>query len=175
MFSAPTWARWSIDLPACNKAVDPEDTSEEAKTLRGEQQACNEEHTGIFPMPGLEAGDAATVFAGGSNIAIPAKSQHQELAQNLMRIIFSEEYQTMLAQNGLIPANTDYASALGDDVYAQAAIAAALPAKLTPPAEKWADVEGARILEDFFQKIAGGADLAEASAEADQLIADTLN
>ena len=115
------------------------------------------------------------MFAGGSNIAIPAKSQNQELAKSLMRIIFGEEYQTMLAQNGLIPANTEYASALGDDVYAQAAIAAALDAKLTPPAEKWADVEGARILEDFFQKVAGGADIADAAAETDQLIADTLN
>lgn len=175
MFSAPTWARWSIDLPECNKGVDPEDTSEEANTARAEQQACNEEKTGVFPLPGMSADEPATVFAGGSNIAIPAKSQHQELATNLMRIIFSEEYQTMLAENGLIPANGQYAGAMGDDVYAQAAVAAALGAKLTPAAEKWADVEGARILEDFFQQIASGADLEEAAAEADQLIADTLN
>ena len=25
MFSAPTWARWSIDLPECNKGVAAED------------------------------------------------------------------------------------------------------------------------------------------------------
>ncbi|HEY3436066.1 MAG TPA: extracellular solute-binding protein, partial [Actinotalea sp.] len=109
MFSAPTWARWSIDLPECNKAVNPDDKSDAAKALRTEQQTCNESKTGIFPLPGLEAGKAATVFAGGSNIAIPAKSQHQDLAKNLMRIIFSEQYQTMLAKNGLIPANTKYA------------------------------------------------------------------
>jgi N,N'-diacetylchitobiose transport system substrate-binding protein len=175
MFSAPTWARWSIDLPECNKGVDPEDTSDEATALRAEQQACNEEKTGVFPLPGLEEGSSATVFAGGSNIAIPAKSENQELAKSLLRIIFGEEYQTMLAQNGLIPANTTYAGAMGDDVYAKAAIDAALGAKLTPAAEKWADVEGDRILEDFFQKVAGGADLAQASAEADQLLADTLN
>lgn len=175
MFSAPTWARWSIDLPECNKGVDPEDQSEEANALRAEQQACNEEKTGIFALPGLEAGTAATVFAGGSNIAIPAKSQHQELARSLMRIIFGEEYQTMLAQNGLIPANTEYADAMGDDVYATTAVQAALGAKLTPAAEKWADVEGARILEDFFQKIASGADVATTAAATDQLIADTLN
>ncbi len=36
-------------------------------------------------------------------------------------------------------------------------------------------MEGARILEDFFQQVASGADLEEAAAEADQLIADTLN
>jgi N,N'-diacetylchitobiose transport system substrate-binding protein len=175
MISAPTWARWSIDLPECNKGVDPEDKSEAAKALLAEQQACNEEKTGVFPLPGLEQGEAAPVFAGGSNIAIPAKSGNQELARDLLRIVFSDEYQTMLAENGLIPGNSDHAAALGDDVYAKAALAAAVDAKLTPAAEKWADVEGARILEDFFQQIAGGADIAEASAEADELLADTLN
>ncbi|MGY1604731.1 extracellular solute-binding protein [Geodermatophilus sp. SYSU D00815] len=175
MFSAPTWARWSIDLPQCNKGVDPEDTSPEAEALRAEQQACNEELTGVFPLPGPVAGEPATVFAGGSNIAIPAMSQNQDLARNLLEIIFSEEYQTMLAENGLIPGNSTYADALGDDAYAQAALDAALSAKLTPAAEKWADVEGARILEDFFQEVAGGADLAEAAARADELITETLN
>lgn len=175
MFSAPTWARWSIDLPQCNKAVDPDDTSEEAKALRGEQQACNEEHTGIFPLPGLEEGSYANGFAGGSNIAVAAKSKHPELAKNLLRIIFSEEFQNMLGENGLIPGNTEYAASMGDDVYANAAVAAALNAKLTPAAEKWADVEGDRILEDFFQQLATGADVKEAAAETDQLLEDALN
>jgi N,N'-diacetylchitobiose transport system substrate-binding protein len=175
MFSAPTWARWSIDLPECNQGVDPTDESEEAQALRAEQQACNEEKTGIFPLPGDSEGEPATVFAGGSNLAIPAKSQHQDLARDLLEIVFSEDYQTMLAENGLIPGNSQYAEALGDDVYAQAARDAAVDAKLTPAAEKWADVEGARILEDFFQEVAGGADIADAAARADQLIAETLN
>ena len=175
MFSAPTWARWSIALPECDKGVDADDTSEQGKALLAEQQACNEEKTGVFPLPGLEAGEPATVFAGGSNIAVPAKSQHQDLAKDLLRIVFSEEYQTMLAENGLIPGNSAYSSALGDDVYSKAALAAAVDAKLTPAAEKWADVEGARILEDFFQQVAGGADLKTASAEADQLLTDALN
>ncbi|GEK23183.1 extracellular solute-binding protein [Cellulomonas xylanilytica] len=175
MFSAPTWARWSIDLPQCNKAVDPDDTSEEAKVLRGEQQACNEEHTGIFPLPGLEEGSVANGFAGGSNIAVAAKSKNPDLAKNLLKIIFSEEYQNMLGENGLIPGNTEYAASMGDDVYAKAAVAAALDAKLTPAAEKWADVEGDRILEDFFQQLATGADVTEAAAETDQLLEDALN
>jgi N,N'-diacetylchitobiose transport system substrate-binding protein len=175
MFSAPTWARWSIDLPECNKGVDPEDQSEEAVAARAEQQACNEEKTGIFPLPGPSEGEPATVFAGGSNLAIPAKSQHQDLARDLLEIVFSEEFQTMLGQNGLIPGNSAYADSLGDDVYASAARDAAVDAKLTPAAEKWADVEGARILEDFFQEVAGGADIADAAAKADGLLAETLN
>src|SRR5690606_3696367 len=163
------------DLPECNKGVDPDDASDEAQTLRAEQQACNEEKTGIFALPGQKPGTPAVVSAGGSNIAIPAKSQHPELAASLMRIIFSAKYQDMLAQNGLIPGNSDHASGIGEDEYAQAALLAALGARLTPPAESWAEVEGERVMEDFFQKIATGADPAEAAAQADQLIADILN
>ena len=104
MFSAPTWARWSIDLPECNKGVDPDDTSDEANALRAEQQACNEEKTGVFPLPGLQEGDA------GDGVRRRLQHRHpREVAstrsspRNLVRIIFSEEYQTMLAENGLIP------------------------------------------------------------------------
>ena len=174
MFSAPTWARWSIDLPQCNKGVAADDKSDAAKALLAEQQACNEEHTGVFALLGA-TGDVAPVFAGGSNIAVAANSKHPELAKNLLRIIFSAEYQKMLGSKGLIPANTDYVSSLGDDVYSKAAIAAAVAAKLTPPAVKWADVEGDRILEDFFQKIAAGADVKETAAATDKLISSTLN
>ncbi len=175
MFSAPTWARWSIDLPACNKGVAADDKSDAAKALLGEQQACNEEHTGIFPLPGIEADSYANGFAGGSNIAVAAKSQHPELAKSLLKIIFTADFQNMLGQNGLIPGNTEYADSMGDDVYAKAAVAAALNAKLTPAAEKWADVEGDRILEDFFQKLATGADVKETAAATDQLLEDALN
>jgi N,N'-diacetylchitobiose transport system substrate-binding protein len=175
MFSAPTWARWSIALPECDQGVDPDDTSPEAEALLAEQQACNEERTGVFPLPGEEPGTPATVFAGGSNLAVPTLSQHQEEARDLLRTIYGEEFQTMLAENGLIPGNSTYADALGDDAYAQAALAAAVDAKLTPAAERWADVEGARILEDLFQQIAGGADVAQAAAEADRLLEETLN
>ena len=106
MFSAPTWARWSIDLPQCNKAVDPDDTSEEAKALRGEQQACNEEHTGVFPLPGLDEGSYANGFAGGSNIAVAAKSSTRSWPRASCGSCSAEEFQNMLGENGLIPGNT---------------------------------------------------------------------
>ena len=175
MFSAPTWARWSIDLPQCNKGVAKDDTSDAAKAALKEQQACNEEHTGVFPLPGIEAGSYANGFAGGSNIAVAAKSKHPELAESLLKIMFTKEFQEMLGQNGLIPGNTEYASSMGDDVYAKAAVAAALNAKLTPAAENWAKVEGDRILEDFFQQLATGADVKTAAAAADKQIEAALN
>ena len=55
------------------------------------------------------------------------------------------------------------------------AIAAAATAKLTPAAENWASVEGARILEDFFIGVASGGDVAQLAADADKAITETLN
>src|SRR5690625_3770333 len=109
---------------------------------------------------------------GGSNIAISAASEKQDLARDLMRIIFSEEYQTMLAENGLGPANTTLMDAFVDlnPVVNEPAADAALGSKLTPAAPGWAAFEGANILEEFFGKIAEGGDVADLAAEYDELL-----
>ena len=95
------------------------------------------------------------MFAGGSNIAISAKSKNPELSKELMKIIFSAEYQQKLGGAGLGPANSDYVSSLGDDEFAKALIDSASNSKLTPAAPGWAAVEASMVLEEFFGKIAG--------------------
>ena len=153
---APGWARWSIG--------DPD----------GEGVVWNDDKFGVFVLPGVDGG-AAPVFAGGSNIAISAASQKQEGARELMKLIFSAEYQQLLGENGLGPANLDYASALGDDQFAAALIESAAGSKLTPAAPGWAAVEGAGLLEEFFGKVAAGGDTAALAAEYDEQITALLN
>lgn len=148
MFMAPSWAQGSIEL--------------------------DEGKFGPLALPGADGG-AAPVFAGGSNIAISAASPDQDLAKELMKIIFSDDYQLMLAENGLGPANSTFNSEMGDDAFAEAAIAAAESAKLTPPAPGWAGFEGSGELEDFFAGIYQGKDTAEAAAEFDAAIEKALN
>jgi len=160
---APGWARWSIGDLVTNDAGD-----------EVRDGMADMEKFGIFGLPGVDGG-LAPVFAGGSNIAISATSQHPELAENLMRIIFSEDYQTMLAQNGLGPANAQYVSALGDDEFAQTMIDTAAASKLTPAAPGWAAVEAAFVYEELFQKIAEGGDVAALAAEYDEIITPMLN
>lgn len=156
--SAPSWAYWSI--------VADEDQAETALT----------NSLGYFALPGADGG-AAQVFAGGSNIAISAKSAHPELAESALKIIFSDEYQQILAENGLVPAK----QSLGDQVAAAtpelaAVIAeAAANAKLTPASPKWADVEAARLLQDFFVKIATGGDIPSLAEQLDLDIEAILN
>ena len=129
---------------------------------------------GVFALPGSD-GQPAPVLLGGSDIAIAAKSANQELAQNAVELMLSDDYQTILAQNGLTPAKTSLAPLLGDDEYAQATIAAASNAKLTPAAPGWALVEGSRVLEDLFSQIAQGGDVAELAADADEQMNGQLN
>lgn len=159
---APGWAYWSLGLPS----EDDPDVLE-----------WDDETFGVFALPGVEEGTVAPVFAGGSNIAVSASSEKQELARDLLRIIFSEEYQTMLAANGLGPANSRYVDAfveLNPTVNGPAA-EAALGSKLTPAAPGWAAVEGATLLEEFFGRVAEGGDVAELAAEYDDQLTALLN
>lgn len=135
----------------------------------------NDEKFGYFALPGADGG-VAPVFAGGSNIGISAASQKVEGAKDLMRIIFSEEYQLMLSENGLGPANLDYTDAYVDLApQNQAALDAASNAKLTPAAPGWAAIEEAQILEDYFQAVAEGGDVAALAAEYDEQINGLIN
>jgi N,N'-diacetylchitobiose transport system substrate-binding protein len=157
--SAPSWVKWSILAPT------------DAETPGCPDQEAN---LGVYALPGKDGG-AAQVFAGGSNIGISAKSQHPELALDAMKIILSDEFQTIYGENGLVPAKLSLADTLGTDEVAQAIASAAGNAKLTPASPKWADVEAAGILQDLFVKIAQGGDVAALAADADQEIEDILN
>jgi len=160
---APGWAHWSIgDL-----APDPAD---DTKTIA----TWNDDVFGTFVLPGADGG-VAPVFAGGSNIAISAASKNQAASKELLKIVFSADYQQLLGENGLGPANLDYASSLGDDQFAAALIESAADSKLTPAAPGWAAVEGSGLLEEFFGKVNGGGDVAALAAEYDAKIDELIN
>lgn len=157
--SAPSWVKWSILAPADAEAPGCPD---------------QEANLGVYALPGMDGG-AAQVFAGGSNIGVSAKSAHPELAVDALKIILSDEFQTIYGENGLVPAKLSLADTLGTDEVAQAIAAAAGNAKLTPASPKWADVEAAGILQDLFVKIAQGGDVAALAEAADAEIEAILN
>ncbi|WP_166350232.1 extracellular solute-binding protein [Phytoactinopolyspora limicola] len=155
MMLRPGWVRWSID---------------------NEEIGCPDmmENVGVFALPGSD-GQPAPVLLGGSNIAVSANSQNQELATNLVRLILSDDFQRQYPENGLTPAKVSLADGLGDDEFAQATIEAVSNAKLTPAAAAWASVEGSRILEDLFVAIANGGDIEQLASDADAAISAQLN
>lgn len=157
-YSAPSWAYWSI--------VADED----------KQPTAVADVTGYYALPGMDGG-AAQVFAGGSNVGIAAKSKNPDLAKSALEIMLSDEYQTILAENGLVPALVS----LGDKVaaatpeLATVIAAAAANAKLTPASPNWADVEAQGIMQDLFVNIANGGDIKELATAADEQIESILN
>ncbi len=153
---APGWAHWSIG------------------DLKNDKRVWNDEKFGTFVLPGND-GKPAPVFAGGSNIGISAKSKNQAGSRDLLKIIFSAEYQQMLGKNGLGPANSDYVSSLGTDQFAKALIESASNSKLTPAAPGWATVEASGKLEEFFAKIADGGDVTALAKEYVALLTPMLN
>ena len=132
------------------------------------------ENVGVFALPGSDGGPAP-VLLGGSDIAIAAQTQNQDLARDIVALMLSDEYQGILAEAGLTPARQSLSTLLGDDEFAQATIEAASNAKLTPAAANWATVEGTRILEDLFGQIAQGGDVEDLASDADERITEELN
>jgi N,N'-diacetylchitobiose transport system substrate-binding protein len=134
-----------------------------------------EANIGVFAMPGSEAGATAPVFLGGSNLAIPTNSEHQDLALDLLKIMVSPEYQRQFAAAGVIPA---LKSELGNVTGSDAAIAQATAAqnsRFVPTSENWAGVEASLVLQDMLTEIAQGGDIASAAATADAAIESQLN
>lgn len=129
---------------------------------------------GVFALPGTE-GEPAPVLLGGSDLAVAAKSANQDLAKAAIALMLSDDYQTIMAGAGLTPARESLATLLGDDEYAEATVAAASNAKLTPAAPGWANVEGSRVLEDLFSAIAQGGDVADLAGKADEQMGGQLN
>ena len=156
MLSAPGWVQGSI--------LAPETGCPDA-----------EADLGVFALPGEIPGETAPIFLGGSNIAVAAKSKAPDLAYDALKIMLSDEYQTIMAENNLVPAKTALISAMPDGPTKEATEAAASNTKLTPAAPGWANVESDKILEDLFVKIAQGGDVAALAAEADEKITAALN
>jgi len=160
--SAPSWFAGSL----ATAADDP--------TAPGCPDTFGKDAT-AFALPGMTEGKAAAAFAGGSNIAIPTKAKHQDLAYDALKILVSPEYQKIMAENGLIPGLVSAASSLPDDAVTKAAAEAAAASKLTPAAPKWADVEASNVLQDSFVKIAQGGDVEQIAKELDAKIEEILN
>ena len=155
--SAPGWVYWSL--------------------IGEENGGCpdSESDIGVYALPGESADETAPVFLGGSNIAIPAQAANQDLAYEAMKIMLSDEYQTILANGGLTPAKVSLASEMGDSDTAVAAAKAAENVKLTPVAPGWSNVESDLIMETLFTELAQGKDVQTAADTANEQITSALN
>jgi N,N'-diacetylchitobiose transport system substrate-binding protein len=171
----PFCAGQAVFLPAPSWVAGSISAAEDATTPGCGATLGNPDDLHQFAAPGLTAGTFTPVLAGGSNLAIPTKSANQDLAYKALQIMLSDDYQTILAQAGMVPAKVSQAKFMPDNESSKAAANAASAAKLTPASEKWSDVEAQLIMEDGFSKIAQGQDVATVAADMDSKIEAILN
>nr|WP_315268248.1 extracellular solute-binding protein [Microbacterium lemovicicum] len=159
--SAPAWMKGSVLAAADAKAPGCPDTY-------GKDLAA-------FALPGMTAGEVAPVFAGGSNIAVAAKSDAKEMATSALEIMLSEGYQKIMAENGLIPALSSFATYLPSDEITTQAAKAASGSKAVPASANWSEVESAGVIKDALVKIAQGEDVTTIAEGLDSQIEAILN
>jgi N,N'-diacetylchitobiose transport system substrate-binding protein len=134
-----------------------------------------EANIGAFAMPGLTAGTTSPAFLGGSNLAVSAKSKNPELANELLKILVSKDFQKQFADQGTIPALKSLLGGISGSDAATAQAKAAANSRFVPSSENWAAVEASNILPDLVVAISGGADVKAEAAKADAAIEGILN
>jgi N,N'-diacetylchitobiose transport system substrate-binding protein len=134
-----------------------------------------EANIGAFAMPGLTAGTTSPAFLGGSNLAISAKSKSPDLANELLKILVSKDFQKQFADQGTIPALKSLLGGISGSEGAVAQAKAAENSRFVPSSENWAAVEASNILPDMIVAISGGADVKTEAAKADAAIEALLN
>lgn len=135
-----------------------------------------EDKVGVFPLPGVTADETAPAFMGGSDLAVPERSDSQEWATEWIRVLTSEEIQTQLAaEGGVIPNNeASFAGHEGND-FLLAADEAARVSAFTPVSPQWGNVEGEAVVPDMLVKIlSGSASIEDATTEANDRVTDIL-
>lgn len=163
--SAPTWIQWSINAP---EKPETDDAVPGCESTYGKDLAA-------FALPGKDGG-TAQVLAGGSNVAIAQRSERRDLAYEALKIMLSDEYQSILAGQGLIPAKASQADQVPQDTsIGEAGVAAAADARSTPATPKWADVEAQSVLQTQFTRLAEGAAAQQVAADLDAEIEEILN
>jgi len=130
---------------------------------------------GAFPIPSHIAGQTAPVFLGGSDLGIAAKSQHQDLAREWIKLLGGTKAQgQMVTVGGVIPNTTSLVS-LSSGLPAIFA-AAAKNSRFTPNSPNWANVESANILQDMLVSIfTNKSSISDATKAASDKITQILN
>ena len=89
-------------------------------------------------------------------------------------MIFSEDFQKMVAKSGWTPGNTQYGSA-SEGAFADISTTVIENSKLTPNTPQWGVVAGDNVIRDFFTEIAQGKDVKTVAKETGTKLDATLN
>ncbi|GAA4297753.1 sugar ABC transporter substrate-binding protein [Streptomyces venetus] len=147
-------------------------TSEDPKNDKTGKLKGNLEN---FVMPG-PSGKNMPVFLGGSDLAVPVKSDAQALAAEWINAFTGSSGQKGLMAKGNLPNNKTDLATLKNDPKTAVPATAAESSWFVPMAPGWGQVEKAQILQTMLQSIGTGKKSVEAAAkEADAAIDKVIN
>lgn len=124
---------------------------------------------GFFPMPGYTADKPLPVIVAGSTIGIAAGSPDADAAKDWLRIVTGKDFQQKMARKlNLLPISPAFTPASGIPEQLTVASRASRISVPLPNSPGEATLETERYNEQFFSKIASGADIAKATATYDK-------
>lgn len=130
---------------------------------------------GFFPIPGKSADTPGAVFTGGSDLVIPAVSQHHDAAFTFVKELTGDAWQRKLAvAMSYVPNKTTLADAVKSDPGASAMAVGAAVGHATPNTPGWAAVEAKNPVKDYLTAVLTGADPAREAAKASEAITSAM-
>jgi N,N'-diacetylchitobiose transport system substrate-binding protein len=118
-----------------------------------------------FAMPSHVAGKTMPAFLGGSDLAIPAASQNQALAQDWIKDFTANGPMAGIVKAGNIPNTTSLLNLVTGTPGKQLA-RAAQSTWFVPTAKNWTNVENANVLRTMLTKILTNQQTVQAAAKA---------
>jgi N,N'-diacetylchitobiose transport system substrate-binding protein len=130
---------------------------------------------GAFPMPSHVAGRTMPAFLGGSDLAIPASSSNQDLAEDWIADYTANAQMEGIVKAGNLP-NTTSLLKLVKGTPGSALAESAKSTWFVPTAKNWTNVESANVLRTMLTNIlTGKATVAQAAKTASDSITSILN
>ncbi|GIL28315.1 extracellular solute-binding protein [Actinocatenispora comari] len=131
---------------------------------------------GSFAMPSGSGKEAMQSFAGGSDLAITAKSQHPDWAAAWTAAMTSQSNEKLLMKAGNVPNTTTLLEQAKSDPALSAAASSATDSWMVPISTGWPKVEKSSILQNGLSAIATGKkSVADACKEMNQQVEQALN
>ena len=134
-----------------------------------------EDELGYFPVPGRTAGRPGAVFTGGSDLVVPANTDTEEGAIEVVAALTGARWNTELARTmNYVPNKAGLADSAAGEEGVAAMAAGAAQGRATPATPQWSAVEADNPIKQYMTKVLTGSDPATEARRAARRITEQL-
>ncbi|MFF8103092.1 extracellular solute-binding protein [Streptomyces sp. NPDC016640] len=130
---------------------------------------------GYFPVPGRTPGKPGAVFTGGSDLVVPANTDVEEGAVEVVAALAGARWNTELARTmNYVPNKAGLARSVAGEEGVAAMAAGAAQGRATPSTPQWGAVEADNPIKEYMTEVLTGADPATEAERASRRITEAL-